>query len=165
MKTLNAGWTVRDRRRRFWTRCLPRRHLIMQAKKDSIVVTDDEVEAVIDQRLRYFIAQYGSKEALEQISGSIHFSVKRSIFRQPIRETKTRRRNEEQGGGRNQDHANRGQGISSKKFPKINCWSMNPNSKAGTNHCLSKSQQGHRILVIDELQWFQTPGRSRPEKI
>ena len=54
---------------------LTQKALIMQAEKDSIPVTDDEVEAVIDQRIRYFISQYGSKEALEQISGRIDFSV------------------------------------------------------------------------------------------
>ncbi len=66
---------------------LTQKALIMQAEKDSIVVTDEEVEAVIDTRLRYFISQYGSKEALEQISGRSIFQLK-DDFRQPIREQK-----------------------------------------------------------------------------
>ena len=66
---------------------LTQKALIMQAEKDSIVVTDEEVEAVIDQRIRYFISQYGSKEALEQISGRSIFQLK-DDFRQPIREQK-----------------------------------------------------------------------------
>ncbi|MFI5154708.1 MAG: peptidylprolyl isomerase [Chitinophagales bacterium] len=66
---------------------LTQKALIMQAEKDSIVVTDEEVEAVIDQRIRYFISQYGSKETLEQISGRSIFQLK-DDFRQPIREQK-----------------------------------------------------------------------------
>jgi peptidyl-prolyl cis-trans isomerase SurA len=61
--------------------------LIMQAEKDSIPVTDEEVEAVIDSRIRYYISQYGSKEALEQISGRSIFQLK-DDFRQPIKEQK-----------------------------------------------------------------------------
>lgn len=61
--------------------------LVLQAEKDSIPITDEEVEAVIDQRIRYFISQYGSREALEQISGRSVFQIK-DDFRQPIREQK-----------------------------------------------------------------------------
>jgi peptidyl-prolyl cis-trans isomerase SurA len=64
---------------------LTQKALVLQAQKDSIPVTDEEVEAEIDQRIRYFIAQYGSKEALEQISGRTIYQM-REDFRQPIRE-------------------------------------------------------------------------------
>ncbi len=64
---------------------LTQKALVLQAEKDSIPVTDDEVEAEIDQRIRYFIGQYGSKEALEQISGRTVYQLKED-FRQPIRE-------------------------------------------------------------------------------
>jgi peptidyl-prolyl cis-trans isomerase SurA len=66
---------------------LTQKALIMQAEKDSIPVTDEEVEAVIDSRIRYYISQYGSKEALEQISGRSIFQLK-DDFRQPIKEQK-----------------------------------------------------------------------------
>ena len=66
---------------------LRQKALIMQAEKDSIPVTDEEVEAVIDSRIRYYISQYGSKEALEQISGRSIFQLK-DDFRQPIKEQK-----------------------------------------------------------------------------
>ncbi len=59
--------------------------LVLQAEKDSIPVTDEQVEAEIDQKIRYFIAQYGSKEALEQISGQSIYQLK-EYFREPIRE-------------------------------------------------------------------------------
>lgn len=64
---------------------LTQKALVLQAEKDSIPVTDEEVEAEIDQRIRYFISQYGSKEALEQISGRSVYQLKED-FRQPIRE-------------------------------------------------------------------------------
>ena len=35
--------------------------LILQAEKDSLPVSDEEVEAELDQRIRYFISQYGGK--------------------------------------------------------------------------------------------------------
>ncbi|HEX4851275.1 MAG TPA: peptidylprolyl isomerase [Puia sp.] len=64
---------------------LTQKALVLQAEKDSIPVTDDEIEAEIDQRIRYFISQYGSKDALEQISGRSVYQIKED-FRQPIRE-------------------------------------------------------------------------------
>ncbi|HLK30026.1 MAG TPA: peptidylprolyl isomerase [Puia sp.] len=59
--------------------------LVLQAEKDSIPVSDEDVEAEIDQKIRYFIAQYGSKDALEQIAGRTIYQLKED-FRQPIRE-------------------------------------------------------------------------------
>src|SRR5439155_24618479 len=42
--------------------------LMLQAEKDSLVVTPEEVEAELDQRVRYFIRQYGSQDAVEQLA-------------------------------------------------------------------------------------------------
>jgi peptidyl-prolyl cis-trans isomerase SurA len=64
---------------------LTQKALVLQAQKDSIPVTDEEIEAEIDQRIRYFVSQYGSKEALEQISGRSIYQM-REDFRQPIKE-------------------------------------------------------------------------------
>ena len=50
--------------------------LILQAEKDSLPVSDEEVEAELDQRIRYFIMQYGGKEAFEQIAGRTIYQVK-----------------------------------------------------------------------------------------
>jgi peptidyl-prolyl cis-trans isomerase SurA len=61
--------------------------LVLQAEKDSLPVSDEEVEAEIDNRLRYFIAQYGSKEAVEQIAGKTIYQLKED-FKQQIREQK-----------------------------------------------------------------------------
>ena len=42
--------------------------LVVQAEKDSLPVSDEEVEAEVDQRIRYFIQLYGGKDAFEQIA-------------------------------------------------------------------------------------------------
>lgn len=59
--------------------------LILQAEKDSLPVSEEEVEAELDQRIRYFIMQYGGKEAFEQIAGRTIYQVKED-FRKSIRE-------------------------------------------------------------------------------
>src|ERR1700679_4241587 len=41
--------------------------LVLQAERDSLPVTDEEVDADIDNQIRYFISAYGSKEELERI--------------------------------------------------------------------------------------------------
>jgi peptidyl-prolyl cis-trans isomerase SurA len=64
---------------------LVQKALVLQAEKDSIPVTEEEIDAEIDQKIRYFIAQYGSKEALEQIAGRSIYQMKEE-FRQPIKE-------------------------------------------------------------------------------
>lgn len=61
--------------------------LVMQAEKDSIVVADDELEALLDNRVRQFIQMYGGKEALEEIAGRTVYQIKED-FRQPIKEMK-----------------------------------------------------------------------------
>ena len=66
-------------------RMLIQKALVLQAEKDSIPVSEDDVQAEIDQKIRYFISQYGSKEALEQIAGRSIYQMKEE-FRQPIRE-------------------------------------------------------------------------------
>jgi peptidyl-prolyl cis-trans isomerase SurA len=59
--------------------------LILQAEKDSLPISDDEVESELDQRIRYFIMQYGGKEAFEQIAGRTIYQVK-DDFRKSIKE-------------------------------------------------------------------------------
>jgi peptidyl-prolyl cis-trans isomerase SurA len=66
-------------------RMLIQKAMVMQAERDSIPVTDEEVEATIDQKIRFYISQYGGKEALEQIAGRSIYQMKED-FRQPIKE-------------------------------------------------------------------------------
>lgn len=43
--------------------------LIEQAARDSVIVTDEEVESILDNRIRVMMQQYGSKEAFEEANG------------------------------------------------------------------------------------------------
>jgi peptidyl-prolyl cis-trans isomerase SurA len=61
--------------------------LMMQALKDSLPVTDDEVEADLDLRVREFIRTYGSKEALETMAGKSIYQIKDDA-RESVKETK-----------------------------------------------------------------------------
>ncbi len=47
-----------------------------QAERDSLLVSDEEVEGTIDNKLRYYIQQYGSKEKLEQATGKTIYQLK-----------------------------------------------------------------------------------------
>jgi peptidyl-prolyl cis-trans isomerase SurA len=64
---------------------LVQKALVLQAEKDSIPVTEEEIDAEIDQKIRYFIQQYGSKEALEQVAGRSIYQM-REEFHEPIKE-------------------------------------------------------------------------------
>jgi len=61
--------------------------LMLQAEKDSLVVTSEEVEAELDQRVRYFISQYGTQEAVEQLAGKTIYQIKDDA-RESVRERK-----------------------------------------------------------------------------
>jgi peptidyl-prolyl cis-trans isomerase SurA len=59
--------------------------LVVQAENDSLPVSDEEVEAEVDQRIRYFIQLYGGKDAFEQIAQRTVYQAKQD-FMAPIRE-------------------------------------------------------------------------------
>ena len=61
--------------------------LVLQAEKDSLPVTEDEVDADIDNRIRYYITQYGTKDILEQIAGKTIYQL-REDMRQSVKEQK-----------------------------------------------------------------------------
>lgn len=50
--------------------------LLNQAELDSVQVSDSEVEQSLDQRLRYFISQFGSQEKLEEYYGKSIIEIK-----------------------------------------------------------------------------------------
>lgn len=66
-------------------RALIEKALVLQAEKDSLPVSDDEIEANLDNRARGWIAKFGSKEVLEEVAGKSVYQLKED-FRQPIRE-------------------------------------------------------------------------------
>lgn len=61
--------------------------LMLQALKDSLVVTDEEVEADLDQRIRYFVLQYGSQSEVERLAGKTIYQIKEDA-RESVRERK-----------------------------------------------------------------------------
>ncbi len=61
--------------------------IMLQAEKDSLPVTEDEIEAELDQRVRYFIQQYGTQEQLELIAGKTVYQIKDEA-RESIKENK-----------------------------------------------------------------------------
>ena len=59
--------------------------LLEQAERDSVMVTDEDVDGQLDNRLRYFIQLYGSKEKMEQMSGKSVYQIKED-FRETIKD-------------------------------------------------------------------------------
>ncbi|MBL0153798.1 MAG: peptidylprolyl isomerase [Chitinophagaceae bacterium] len=61
--------------------------MMIQAEKDSLPVTDEEVEAELDQKIRYYIGQLGSQQALEDMAGKTIYQIKDDA-RESVREQK-----------------------------------------------------------------------------
>jgi peptidyl-prolyl cis-trans isomerase SurA len=61
--------------------------LMLQAEKDSLPVTEEEVEAELDQRVRYYINQLGSEEALVEMAGKTVYQIKDDA-RESVKERK-----------------------------------------------------------------------------
>ena len=59
--------------------------MMLQALKDSLPVTEDEVESNLENRIRRFINVYGSQQALEDIAGKTIYQIK-DDSREAIRE-------------------------------------------------------------------------------
>ncbi|HEY6954384.1 MAG TPA: peptidylprolyl isomerase, partial [Flavisolibacter sp.] len=61
--------------------------LMLQAQKDSLPLTDEEVEAELDQKIRYYISQFGSQAELERVAGKTIYQLK-DDSRESVRERK-----------------------------------------------------------------------------
>jgi peptidyl-prolyl cis-trans isomerase SurA len=61
--------------------------LVLQAEKDSLPITDEEVEVDIDNRIRNYISQFGSTEELERVAGKSVYQLKED-FKEGIRDQK-----------------------------------------------------------------------------
>lgn len=68
-------------------RALIEKALVLQAQKDSLPLSEDDIDAELDNRIRGFIMQYGSKDVLEEVAGKSVYQLKED-FRQPIKEQK-----------------------------------------------------------------------------
>lgn len=61
--------------------------LVLQAEKDSLPVSDEEISADIDNQIRGFINMYGSKEELEKVAGRTVYQLKED-FKEGFRDRK-----------------------------------------------------------------------------
>jgi peptidyl-prolyl cis-trans isomerase SurA len=61
--------------------------LVLQAERDSLPITEEEVEAAIDNQIRSFIGAYGTKEKLEEIAGKTVYQLKED-FKEGFRDRK-----------------------------------------------------------------------------
>lgn len=61
--------------------------LVLQAEKDSLPISDEEIAADIDNQIRGFINMYGSKEKLEEIAGRTLYQLKED-FKEGFRDRK-----------------------------------------------------------------------------
>lgn len=61
--------------------------LVLQSERDSLPVSDEEINAEIENKIRYFISQYGSKDIVEQVAGKTIYQLKED-FKQTFREQK-----------------------------------------------------------------------------
>jgi peptidyl-prolyl cis-trans isomerase SurA len=69
----------------YFAQILTLKALALQAEKDSLLIEDGELDAILDFRIRQFIQQYGSKEILEEIAGKTIYQIKEDM-RQDIKE-------------------------------------------------------------------------------
>ncbi len=61
--------------------------LVLQAEKDSLPVSDEDVETDVDNRIRQYLNQFGSKDELEKTAGKTIYQLKEDM-RDPIRDQK-----------------------------------------------------------------------------
>lgn len=61
--------------------------MMLQALKDSLPVTEEEIESELDNRIRYYISQFGSQAELERVAGKTIYQLK-DDSRESVRERK-----------------------------------------------------------------------------
>ena len=62
-----------------------RKLLVEQAERDSVIVSAEEIDANIENRMRHYIRAYGFKEKLEEVAGKSVYQIKED-FRDAIGE-------------------------------------------------------------------------------
>lgn len=82
----NSGTTLNDSLRcLLFQQMIMNKMLVEQAERDSLLVSPEEVDGMLDNRIRYFIRLYGSKEKLEAASGKTVYQLK-DDYRDVIKE-------------------------------------------------------------------------------
>ena len=61
--------------------------LVLQAEKDSLPITEEEIDIDIENRIRNYINQLGSKDELERVAGKSVYQMKED-FKEAIRDQK-----------------------------------------------------------------------------
>lgn len=69
----------------YFAQLLTIKAMALQAEKDSVLIDDSELDAILDFRIQSFIRSYGSKEILEEIAGRTIYQIKDDM-RSSIRE-------------------------------------------------------------------------------
>lgn len=59
--------------------------LVLQAEKDSLTVSEEELDALLENQIRGFVQAYGSRQVLEEIAGKSVYQIKED-FRESFRE-------------------------------------------------------------------------------
>ena len=80
-----ADGTGKEVRARILEDLLLQKLMLNQAEMDSITVTDDQVEAQMDQRIRYFVSRLGSQEKMEEQFGKSMSEIKDEV-RQAVKD-------------------------------------------------------------------------------
>ena len=78
MQGMTEG-TGREVRARILEDLLLQKLMLNQAEMDSITVTDEQVEAQMDQRIRYFVSRIGSQEKMEEQFGKSMSEIKDEV--------------------------------------------------------------------------------------
>lgn len=66
---------------------LSQKILVEQADRDSIIISDEEIEGALENRIRYFVSMYGSEEKLEEMAGKTVYQLKddyRPLFKDQL---------------------------------------------------------------------------------
>lgn len=66
-------------------RLIAHKVLVLQAERDSLPVSDGDVDGRIESQIRYFENAYGGREKMQQVTGYTVYQL-RERFREPIRE-------------------------------------------------------------------------------
>ncbi len=84
MQGMTEG-TGKEVRARILEDLLLQKLMLNQAEMDSITVTEEQVEAQMDQRIRYFVSRIGSQEKMEEQFGKSMSEIKDEV-RQAVRD-------------------------------------------------------------------------------
>jgi len=83
----NGGTIPEDAECTILEQALVAKLLMLQALKDSLPITDEEIESELDNRIRYYISQFGSQTELERVAGKTIYQLK-DDSRESVRERK-----------------------------------------------------------------------------